>query len=291
MPSENYKALAIDGGGTKCRLAMVSESSYEYVVSGSANACADFNGTVGSILSGVEQLAEHLAISPQTVISQPAYIGLAGVVDAEIAEQLRLALPFSQMIIEDDRRSALRGAQGTDNGFIAHCGTGSFFAVQENGVQKFAGGWGPVLDDVASAYWVGRQALSLTLYAFDGLEKHSDMTDALLSKYGDTASVVGFASNASSADIAHIAQSVTQYAEQKDPNALNIMQQGASLINHRLLQLGWTDGAAICLTGGIGGQYQRFLPQIMQSAIVTAKGEPLDGAVALARQFQQGLST
>ncbi len=290
MPHDTYHALAIDGGGTKCRLALLSDSGYESVVSGSANACSDFDGTVRSILSGVEQLADRLSLPEHAVRDQPAYMGIAGVVDPTIAERLRQALPFPQMKIEDDRRSALRGALGVDDGFVAHCGTGSFFAAQKSGEQKFVGGWGPLLDDIASAHWIGKRALTATLYAFDGLEEQSELTEALLKMHGDTASIVAYASHAPSAEIAQIARTVTQYAAQEDSNALLIMRQAASLIDETLQKLGWSEGKSICLTGGIGGHYKRYFSPAMQTSVVAAKAEPLDGAVALARDFLRELS-
>lgn len=285
MTTKNYQALAVDGGGTKCRLALVSEHAIETVVSGSANACSDFDGTVCSIRSGLELLASQSSLPLRTVTDLPAYIGVAGVVDLSIAERLRAALPFPDMKIEDDRPSALRGALGMEDGLIAHCGTGSFFAAQENGVQTFAGGWGPNLDDVAAAYWVGMRALTETLYAFDGLVEHSDMTNALLDEYGSTGAVVAHAADASPANIAQLAQRVTHYADQADKNAIRILEQGATLVSEKLAQLGWLKGKSICLTGGIAGQYKQYLPSSMQFDIAGAKGEPLDGAVMLAREY------
>ena len=290
MTTALYKAIAIDGGGTQCKLALVSDARYESVVSGSANACSNFEGTVQSILSGVELLASQASRSKQSLTDLPAYIGAAGVVDRSIAERLRVALPFTKLKIEDDRPSALCGALGDADGLIAHCGTGSFFAAQDNGVQKFAGGWGPRLDDVAAAYWVGMRALTLTLYAFDGLEEKSLMTQALLKEYGGTGAIVAFAAAASPTDIAQLAQQVTHYAKQEDANALKILKQGALLINEKLTQLGWSTGKAICLTGGIAGYYQHYLPARMQADIIAAKGEPLDGAVMLARKFAQEIN-
>lgn len=285
MTTENYKALAIDGGGTKCRLALVFDNGFEAVVSGSANACSDFDGAVSSIMSGLELLTSQSSLPLQTLTDCPAYIGVAGVVDLSIAERLRAALPFPAMKIEDDRPSALCGALGMDDGLIAHCGTGSFFASQEKGVQKFAGGWGPKLDDVAAAYWVGMRALTETLYAVDGLVSHSDMTNEILNEYGSTGAIVAHAADASSSDIAQLAQRVTHHAEQADINAIRILEQGATLVTEKLVQLGWLKGKSICLTGGIAGHYKQYLSSAMQPDIASAKGEPLEGAVMLARQF------
>lgn len=290
MTKEIYQALAIDGGGTKCRIAAVSETGFDAIVSGSANASSDFDGTIQSVSSGLELLSNHLSLPVQELTALPAYVGLAGVVDQSIAEHLRVALPFAQMKIEDDRPSALSGALGLGDGLIAHCGTGSFFATQENGVQKFVGGWGPRLDDVASSYWVGMRALTQTLYAFDGLVSHSTMTETLLSEYGSTGAIVAHAAESSPNEIAQVAQRVTQFATQKDENGLRILKQGAALVSEKLIQLGWLEGKAVCLTGGLAGHYKPHLQTSMHSDIAVPKGQPLDGAVMLARKFLMELS-
>ena len=286
----NNIAIAIDGGGTQCRLALVSTEGYESVLSGSANASSDFSGTVRSVLTGVNSLAQQVSLPTEELIKLPAYIGVAGVLNESIANQLKQSLPFRQVRIEDDRPSALCGALGGRDGFIAHCGTGSFFAVQRNGQQRFAGGWGPILDDVAGAYWVARNALAATLYAHDELVEQSTMTQTLLAEFGSAASVVAYAAETSPADLAQLAKRVTVYAENKDAHAQEILQRGALILKLKLTQLGWSEGDSVCLTGGLAAHYRFYLPDELQREVVKAKGEPIDGAVILARRFVRELN-
>jgi len=62
MQASNIKAIAIDGGGTSCRIAVVAENNIELVVKGAANAFSDFDGTVQTIYSGLRELSERLSI-------------------------------------------------------------------------------------------------------------------------------------------------------------------------------------------------------------------------------------
>ena len=134
--------LAIDGGGTHCRIAYGSCENHSLVDMGAANVSSDFEGALNTILDGVEALCAKLQMSVADLIDCPCYIGVAGVSGPEMAARLRKALPFSHVQVTDDRPPALRGALGAKDGAIAHCGTGSFWGLQLGGAQKFAGGWG-----------------------------------------------------------------------------------------------------------------------------------------------------
>lgn len=279
------RAIAVDAGGTNCRLALVTEHGYESVVTDGANATSDLDGAAQAIVVGLESLAEKVNLPLSTLTNAPAYLGVAGVVDSDIAKALKIRLPFERARIEDDRPSALRGALGDQDGFVVHCGTGSFFAKLKNSNASFAGGWGPVLDEIGSAYWIGVQALQFTLYAEDGLQQRSKMTEHFLAEFGGAGSIVAFAKNALPTEIAQLAKTVTDYAQQDDAAAISVLQHGAAVVTEKLNQFGWMEQDAVCLTGGIAHFYKQYLPAMVQDNVVGSKGEPLDGAVALAREF------
>ncbi len=282
----SIRAIAVDGGGTQCRIACVTSAGRETVIKGAANAFSDFEGTVQVINTALAELGERLAVPVHQLASAPTYLGLAGVVDSRIAENLRHALPFSTVKIEDDRPASISAALGTADGVVAHCGTGSFFASQQNNVQRFVGGWGPVLDDIASARWMGCRLLSLTLYAYDGLVDKTSLTKHVFTKYKSAAAMVDFANEASPSELGQLAKLVTQFEQQKDTTAMEIITDGAALITDTVLKLGWHN-QPICLTGGLAPHYAPYLPADMQPCVVEAIGEPIDGAVELAVAFSQ----
>ena len=283
--------LAVDAGGTHCRLALITNDTTEIAVSGAANATSNLKAAAESICAGLETLAVRMALPAESLTDIPAYLGVAGVTDSTVAQALQACLPLQRVRIEGDRNSALRGALGAGDGFVVHCGTGSFFATQKNKVAKFAGGWGPVLDDLSSAHWLAVQALRLTLYAEDKLESHSELTESLLSEFGSTAAIVAYARDTSASDIASISKAVTHHASLGDTNAITLMSKGAVIIDEKLQQLGCTDSDAVCLTGGIAPHYKPYLSTQTQHKLIDASGEPLDGAIALAKEFYQQLHT
>ncbi|WP_170374346.1 BadF/BadG/BcrA/BcrD ATPase family protein [Ruegeria atlantica] len=284
--SRDNAVLAVDGGGTRCRVACEIWGAVHSVETGAANVSTDFDSALAQIRAGLDQLSRQIEVTIGDLITLPAFVGLAGVTDAAIAGRLRDALGLTCARVEDDRPAAVRGALGAQDGLIAHCGTGSFLAVQADGAMRFAGGWGSILGDEASAQWVGRRALAETLRAYDGTQAETDLTQMLLADLQGPAGIVRFAGTATPAQFGVLAPTVTSAAKKGDAVAVHILRAGAGYIADIAKQLGWQAGQTICLTGGIAGQYAHYLPDDMQSAIRPSLGEPLTGALALAKEIR-----
>lgn len=282
--STKSPALAIDGGGTKCRFALQTADTRVVFEAGSANVSTDFTAAVTCIKDGLIALAQAADTQVDTLYDTPAFVGLAGVTGPQMAARLTDALPLQKATYADDRRAALRGALGDGDGLIAHCGTGSFLAAQIDGAEKLTGGWGPILGDEASAQWVGRLAIAKMLRQRDGFLPPSPLTEELMARFQTTAYAVQYAQEASPSDLGSLAPLVTQHAAQGDAVAIAILQAGANHIASDLKQMGWKPGLAICLTGGIAPHYAPYLPDDMTAALREPKGEPLDGAIALAQE-------
>ncbi|WP_300038791.1 BadF/BadG/BcrA/BcrD ATPase family protein [uncultured Roseobacter sp.] len=276
--------LAIDGGGTRCRFALKSADRCVVAEAGPANASTDFSNAVRCLRNGIDTLARMADTTADALYGLPAFVGLAGVTGADVADRLAAALPLRNARFADDRLAALRGALGRGDGFLAHCGTGSFFAAQINGAERFAGGWGATLGDEASAQWVGRNALTQLLRQVDGFAPASPLLTDLLDQFRDTESVVEFARSAGPSAFGALAPGVTSHATNGDTVAQAILQAGADHIASDLRQMGWKPGMTVCLAGGIGPHYAPCLPDEMNTDLIKPQGEPLDGAIALAQE-------
>lgn len=287
VDSMDNAVLAIDGGGTRCRVALARDEMRHVVETGPANATSDLDQAVGAVVDGLRGLSRALGVPFEALCALPAFVGLAGATGPVITAQLSDALPLARAEIGDDRRAALRGALGDGDGVLAHCGTGSFFARQSGGAAHLAGGWGPILGDEASAMFIGRTALALTLRASDGTGAASGLTKALLDRFESTDGILRFAATASAPDFGAFAPAVTDAAATGDCVARQIMQGGAGSIATALEAIGWKRGMPICLTGGVGPLFAGYLPADIQAALIEPIGTPLDGAIALAREFSQ----
>ena len=126
--------IAVDGGGTRCRVALDDGRAICVVETGPANVSTDFDGSVAQLVAGLEQLAQKAGVAVAELSPLPAFLGLAGIIGEDIRTRFRNALPLTTLRVEDDRPAALRGALGQRDGVVAHCGTGSFFAASSVGV-------------------------------------------------------------------------------------------------------------------------------------------------------------
>ena len=287
LDSKDNPVLAIDGGGTCCRMALWAGCLRGMATTGPANVYSDFNGAIAQLQKGSSDLAAKLGIAEKQLFDYPAYFGLAGLISSDIESRLAQALPYSNARFGDDRLSALCGALGAQDGLIAHCGTGSFFGSQEGGKRRLIGGWGYVLGDESSAQWVGRKALGATLQVLDGIEPHGPLSEAILSRFQSAAGILDFAKEADPEAFGKLAIHVTVCASSGDVQARHILQTGAEHISDMLDKLGWSPGREICLTGGIGPFYRPYLPAAKLAAIADPIGTPLDGAILLAQEMSR----
>lgn len=282
--------LAIDGGGTHCRIVLAMNASRVVVNTGPANISTDFDAAICQIKDGLHALATKSQLPLERLIQLPSFVGLAGVKSQEHIDRLRLALPLTNVRYAEDRAAAVRGALGDSDGCLVHCGTGSFFAMQLGGNVRYAGGWGAVLGDEASAAWIGRLALSLTLKCEDGFYLHSPLTQALLVMHDGADGIVAYASQAQPNDFGKLAPLVTEYALKNDSLAERILRKAADCINDGLKHLGWLPEIPLCLSGGIACACQPYLSKVQQAAVVLPINTPLEGAVRIALDFAQGQS-
>lgn len=275
--------LAADGGGTRCRMALASPDGDVRVEVGAANVTTDFEGAVRQLKAGLQQLADKAGLSFEQLAEVPAYLGLAGFQVPADRDRLSERLALRRLKVEDDRPAALAGALETRNGALVHSGTGSFFGVQKNGKIRFAGGWGSILGDEGSAAWLGRECLKLVLHAEDGLLERTALTKALRQRFVGPAGIVAFASTASPADFGSLAPQIMTNPD--DPAAAHLIHQAAEHFERTLLGLGWTERDPVCLSGGLAPHLAEHLTAPVRHAFTDATGSPLDGAIALARQF------
>lgn len=288
MSLQDSKAiLAIDGGGTRCRFALVVDTKRFDCELGAANVFTDFEGAIRCIKLGVLQLSTVAGVEVKAIYNLPAYVGLAGANVEATRARLKQSLGFTVVEFEDDRNAAVRGAFGASDGFLAHCGTGSFFASQAAEARTFFGGWGPILGDEASACWMGKQALSAVLEHIDGRNPCPALAAAIMEELKDADGILSFAATATPEKFGAFAPYVTELATRGDPICVGILRAGALLVSQSLDRAGWQPGSPICLTGGLAREYGAYLSEEKTKALMEPLGPPIDGAIALAQKLQK----
>lgn len=177
--------LGIDAGGSKT-VALLASPDGRVVAegrAGGANLRTHGELVVEKTLHDViDQVLDGRVERPVAVC-----LGIAGVDrhdDAATIRGVMRRLGFrDHMLIVNDALIALVAGAGEPVGLVIVAGTGSIaYGVNGNGLAARAGGWGPVLADEGSGYWIGRRALVAVMRHADGRGPRTALTPMVLER-------------------------------------------------------------------------------------------------------------
>jgi glucosamine kinase len=278
--------LGIDGGGTGCRAAVAGADGLVLGegAGGPANVFSDPEGARASVLDAATAALAAAGVGAG-LGEVVAVLGLAGANVRGRAARVAEGLPFARVRVVSDALISARGALGAEDGVIAAMGTGSVFAAQRDGAVRTIGGWGFLLGDQASGARLGRSLLEAALLAHDGLAPGSPLLAEVVSEAGGPEDLVAWARGAAPAEFARFAPRMIAAAEGGDAGAAAILD-GAVADAAAAIDLLLAPGeGAVCFLGGLGGFYADRLGRRYGARIRPARGNALDGALALAREL------
>lgn len=196
MSNETIKLLAIDGGGTKTIAVLINHkglkigegyagaSNYHVVgVDGAKKALTE------AILTAFENAKIPLSNGVDIEKAVFAIAGIDTVQDQSEVEKMvnhviqTLSINIHYYRVENDCLSSLLGATGKKPGVLLIAGTGSI-AFAHDGNHHFvrSGGWGHILGDEGSGYWIGKKAIQSVLKMIDGRGEHTILATLLFEK-------------------------------------------------------------------------------------------------------------
>ena len=181
--------VGVDGGGTTTRAVVIDENHHVLgrAQSGSSNR---YNGGMEAATSNISQSINSALSAAGIGADEVASwgFGLAGATGEHQKDEWRAALqPLYgvPITVDEDVMAALAGAWtgdvGSAGGAILIAGTGAnCFGLHSSGTQRRADGWGPLLGDRGSGYWLGESAIRAAIAAFDGAAPATDLQSSLL---------------------------------------------------------------------------------------------------------------
>ncbi len=185
--SKGY-VMGIDGGGSGTRAVIVTPS---LDVCGEGHGLTANPGVVGeeqamrNIQAAMRAALSAAELSPDAVAAVGLGIAGASIYHYNAADWLRQVahgvLPRARVVPSSDFEIALVGALGERQGLLVLAGTGSLaYGVNAAGEAALVGGWGYVLDDAGSGYWLGLHGLRAVVHADDGQGPPTALTRRLL---------------------------------------------------------------------------------------------------------------
>jgi N-acetylglucosamine kinase-like BadF-type ATPase len=300
--------LGIDAGGTKtvCQLADAHGDVLAEARRGGANLQAAGELEVEKVLHDVMEEA----IGDRDVRPSAICLGIAGVdrpEDARIVRGVMKRIGYqAKVLVVNDALVALEAGAPEQAGVVVIAGTGSIsYGRNERNQAARAGGWGYMLGDEGSGYWIGRAALRAVLREADRRGAATQLTGLLLNYYGvpraqDLIHQV-YHGTLRPAAIASLAQCVQTAFTSGDPVAIGILRGSADQLESsalsvaRRLELVGSEFPFV-LAGGIfravpwlEEELARRLPLASpRSRTILLDVEPARGAVRLALAEARG---
>jgi N-acetylglucosamine kinase-like BadF-type ATPase len=177
MTSNMVITLGIDAGGTSTRAALAvlepNEQDGRIVARASGGSIKVMRVTPAQAEAHLRdilgQLVAHSALGLEQITA--ACVGIAGNNVASVNRWVRQTLGpmlHGDLDVCCDTDIALDAAFPGEAGVLVIAGTGAnILGRARSGAQVYVGGWGPMLADEGSGYWIGLQALRAALRAYD----------------------------------------------------------------------------------------------------------------------------
>lgn len=279
--------LGIDGGGTHTRARLVSDagSILGSGEAGPANGPSGLPQALQAIEDAYSQAVTQAGLTTAEVASIHAGMGLAGLNRRGFLDGLKAhAFPFDTTGFASDAAIANLGAHAGGDGAIVIVGTGSVGFARVGDSIFTIGGYGFPVSDEGSGAELGQRAIRRALWARDGRIPHTPMTQEVLDHFhGSAGEVVDWTARAAPADYAAFAPMVLAHAIQGEPNAELIVQDSARRIEAIIRTLLERGAPHCCLMGGIAAPMRDWLAPSVRERLREPLGDPLDGAILLAR--------
>jgi glucosamine kinase len=298
--------VGIDGGGSRLRVV---------VVTGDLQICAEASGdSANPSVVGRDEAANRIQMSVGSALSSARLspnlisavgIGIAGAAAAHSADWLRTVigevLPDAKIALSSDFEIALVGANGARYGVLILAGTGSVACgINDSGDYLKIGGWGYLIGDEGSGFWIGREALRAVTRAFDVRAPSTLLTDKILNalELQSPAEIISWLYGSQSAQtptVAGLAPLVLDAAATGDPVAVSIINSAAdelALLGQTVCQRLNIRAPKFAFAGGLlqnpNPLSERLCARLGLSDYPQPQYPPVIGAALLARLTHQG---
>ena len=291
--------MGIDGGGSTLRV-VITDADLNIIgqsEGGTANPSVIGHEAAAQLIHKQIQVALESAGLAAAQIEAVA-AGIAGASATHSADWLdkvlRPALPQALIVPSSDVEIALVGAHARREGILVLAGTGSVaYGINASGQAAQVGGWGYLIGDEGSGYWLGLQAIQAVTQAVDGRASETTLTEVILKTLAldmprQLIAWLYRSETPRTPDIARLAPLVIAAAA-VDPTARYILVHGAQALSDHVTALQQQlemPNTAIALAGGLLDQPNPYALMLCEklglAEFPIAKYPPVMGAALLA---------
>lgn len=286
--------LAIDAGQTGMKVRVQQGESHRDVLLGGIRTHEPL----------LPQLADVVRAAIARTGAHPGIVtaGISGLTDrdADAGALLRLlqGTGIHRATLAHDSTTSFLGALGDARGAVVAAGTGVVtLAVGRDAVAR-VDGWGYLMGDAGSGYWIGREALDAVMRAYDGRGPGTALTATVEERWPDLSQAyIALQADGDRVQIiASFAEHVARLAAGGDAVSIEITERAAGqlalAVITALSRVAHADDTQLsaCALGGVFRSVllrEAFEAQLARAEglhveVTTPLGEGIDGAVALA---------
>jgi len=300
--------LGIDAGGTKTVCLLADE--HGAIVAEARGPGANLHAAGELAVEKVLHEVMEEAIGDRPIVPAVICLGIAGVDRQDEAQTVRAIMRRigfkSRVLVVNDALIALVSGARDEPGIVIIAGTGSIvYGRNAAGEAARAGGWGHMIGDEGSGYWIGREALAAVMRAADGRGPDTALASEVLA-YFNVADVsrlprIVYDREMPRMNVAALGPIVQTVAADGDAVAVRILERaadelglGARSVTTRLEMRG--DAFTFYLAGGVfrvvpwlADELPRRLVEVApRSQVQILEQEPAVGAVWLALAEARG---
>ncbi|HEY9189016.1 MAG TPA: BadF/BadG/BcrA/BcrD ATPase family protein [Ignavibacteria bacterium] len=301
----NY-VLAVEGGGTKTNSVIADENGNIIAKSttGPSNfLIVGFEKACENIIQGLQDCINNSKINNSDI--KVAMLGLTGAGRKLDQDNMRKAFKdystskgftFNSIIVDSDARISLEAAFPNKPGMILISGTGSImFGKDGQGNLYRVGGWGRILGDEGSGFYIGKKGLISSIKQIDGRGEKTLLFDLISEKYNlNSLETIIKSIYTDNFDIAKIAPLVFEAAEKDDKIAKEILNEAVDeLLLHietMLKKINFDEKIGLSFVGSIitNDNYIRrkivnyINSNLKQIELIDSNNEPIYGAIVMA---------
>ena len=288
--------ISIDGGGSKLQ-AILFDENYRFVSSARAGSANLYTASEEEIEKNVDACLAELFSKEKPAEIECVYSAYAG---AEPAPTRMNGFLMKKLKIRNvqnigEARMGFYASGERRTGLLALAGTGSdIFYLRDGELKDHLGGWGALISDEGSGYYLGRLAANAAIYDYEGRGPHTLLTELIPVQMNQpdihSALVAVYKTPQVTTQIALFSRSVSKAAQAGDEVALDILNQSAqrmadqtAAIIHRNPD---ADGIPVYIAGGAWKTWsylERFRAALQKSVssfqVYTPLFEPVMGGV------------
>lgn len=226
--------LGIDAGGTKTVCLLADEQGA--IVSEGRGAGANLHTAGELAVEKVLHEAMEAAIGDRAITPAAICLGIAGVDREDEARTVRAIMRRigykSRVLVVNDALIGLVAGARDEPGIAINAGTGSIvYGRNANFEAARAGGWGHMIGDEGSGYWIGRESLAAVMRAADGRGPETRLTGEILAHFNvdDESRLprIVYDRELPRVSVAALGPIVQRVAEQGDAVAVRILERAA----------------------------------------------------------------